>query len=357
MNTMTNPRSLLPAPHPDQRIAVLARGQHGVVTRAQLLEAGLSSKMVRSRLESGRLVRLHQGTYLLGTLKGDLEPPRARIVAAVLACGPGAAASHRTAGRSWLILRTPGSVGRTAPRLEVSVRWGRPRHRRIQIYRPRELPASDVTTLDGIRITTPLRTLRDLSTVLAPRELNRAAARAERLGLVSAEDLEGLPALHAGRRGAPALRSALTSDGGPTLTRSEAEERLLDLVRAASLPSPETNVTVGHYEVDFLWRQAGLVVEVDGFAHHRSRQSFENDRRRDSASWPPGSAYSGSRGGSSWRTAKAPSPASPASSGPSAPLRLAARRRPRPEDSRPGRRARPQAQSTSSAASRSRAPQ
>ena len=67
----------------------------------------------------------------------------------------------------------------------------------------------------------------------------------------------------------------------PALTRSEAEERLLALVRAAGLPPTETNSRVGHHEVDFLWRAARLVVEVDGYAFHASRASFERDRLRD----------------------------------------------------------------------------
>ena len=70
-------------------------------------------------------------------------------------------------------------------------------------------------------------------------------------------------------------------DEGPTLTRSEAEERFLALVRAARLPPPECNTRIGPYEVDFLWRSERLVVEVDGYAFHSSRLAFERDRRRD----------------------------------------------------------------------------
>jgi very-short-patch-repair endonuclease len=83
------------------------------------------------------------------------------------------------------------------------------------------------------------------------------------------------------RRGSRALRAAL--DGEPALTRSEAERRLLALIRAARLPRPETNVRVEGYEVDFLWRPQRLIVEVDGFAYHSSRHAFERDRARDAA--------------------------------------------------------------------------
>ena len=77
------------------------------------------------------------------------------------------------------------------------------------------------------------------------------------------------------------LRVLLDRREGPALTRSEAEGRLLALVRAARLSRPELNVRVAGHEVDFLWREVGLVVEVDGFAFHSSREAFERDRLRD----------------------------------------------------------------------------
>jgi very-short-patch-repair endonuclease len=77
------------------------------------------------------------------------------------------------------------------------------------------------------------------------------------------------------------LRALLTRERGPALTRSEAEERLLALVRQAGLPAPECNVRIAGHEVDFLWRASRLIVEVDGYAFHGSRDAFERDRRRD----------------------------------------------------------------------------
>jgi very-short-patch-repair endonuclease len=65
------------------------------------------------------------------------------------------------------------------------------------------------------------------------------------------------------------------------MTRSEAERRLLELVRAARLPAPATNRRLHGHEVDFVWRPQRLVVEVDGYAFHSSRSAFERDRRRD----------------------------------------------------------------------------
>ena len=83
------------------------------------------------------------------------------------------------------------------------------------------------------------------------------------------------------KRGAAALRALLQSEAGPALTRSAAEELLLTIVRTAGLPSPETNVRIGAYEVDFLWRSERLVVEVDGYRFHSSLPAFERDHVRD----------------------------------------------------------------------------
>jgi very-short-patch-repair endonuclease len=75
------------------------------------------------------------------------------------------------------------------------------------------------------------------------------------------------------------LRAATRTE--PALTRSEAERRLLELIRTAELPAPETNARIAGYEVDFVWHAQRLVVEVDGYAFHSMRSSFERDRRKD----------------------------------------------------------------------------
>jgi hypothetical protein len=98
------------------------------------------------------------------------------------------------------------------------------------------------------------------------RRLEQALEEALRSRLVEEADIEALVARSPGRHGSGILRSLLDRTHGPALTRSEAEERFLALVRAGDLSPPETNVRVGRHEVDFLWRPARLVVEVDGFA-------------------------------------------------------------------------------------------
>jgi very-short-patch-repair endonuclease len=121
----------------------------------------------------------------------------------------------------------------------------------------------------------------DVAAGLAGAELDRALEHALVGRLESRDSLLELLDRHRGGRGARALRTALDALVEPRLTRSEAERRLLGLVRAARLPVPEANVRLAGHEVDLLWRDRGFVVEVDGYAFHGGRAAFERDRRRD----------------------------------------------------------------------------
>jgi very-short-patch-repair endonuclease len=109
----------------------------------------------------------------------------------------------------------------------------------------------------------------------------QAYAEAQARRLVSTAGLWAVVCRNGKRPGAGVLSAILDAGAGPALTRSEAEERLLSLIRSAGLPPPETNVRLGAHEVDFLWRSERLIVEVDGFRFHASRAAFERDRLRD----------------------------------------------------------------------------
>ena len=263
----------------DDRVAELSAGQHGVVTRKQLLAAGLTSRQVERRLSSGRLQGMHRGVYLIGSLRGDLKPPRAAEMAAVLACGPGALLSHRHGAAVWELLPTP---SRSAS-VHVLTPGDRTPTRRpgIVAHRATDLTPGEASAVDGIPVTSPLRTIADLAALVTGRELERAVARAERLELVSGAELRGLLARTRGRPGARLLRAVIQREGGAKLTRSEAESRFLDLVRGTGLPQPEVNHLAHGHELDFFWPQHEIAVEVDGFAYHGSRRSFGADRRRD----------------------------------------------------------------------------
>jgi len=170
-----------------------------------------------------------------------------------------------------------------APRaVEVSVpRRERRRIKGVRIHRVRSLPPDEVTTIAGIPVTTPTRTLLDLAGTLTAREVEQALARALRGQLVMRDEMRAMLKRHPKHRGAAVLRQLLNAEDDPPFTRSEAEEKLLEITRTARLPRPELNVSVLGHEVDFLWRSARVVAEVDGYAFHALARSFAADRRRD----------------------------------------------------------------------------
>lgn len=252
----------------------LGEAQHSVCRRVQLLDRGIPARTIDRMVRTGRLLVRQRGVYQIGP-----QPmPRAPEMVAVLACGAESRISHRSAA---LLRDLVDGVGHDNP-TEVSVpRRKRPRVGGVRIHRVRDLLPDEVTTVDGIPVTTPARTLLDLAEVLPAREVEQAFATGLRKRLVTADDMRAMVARHPRHRGAPMWRKLLHIEGGPAFTRSEAEERLLDIVRSARLPRPELNARVLHHEVDFIWRAARLIVEVDGYAFHNSAHSFVADRRRD----------------------------------------------------------------------------
>ncbi|MGH2948485.1 MAG: DUF559 domain-containing protein [Solirubrobacteraceae bacterium] len=196
------------------------------------------------------------------------------MLAAVLACGPGAVLSHRSAAALWELRPS------ARERIEVTsaARVGE-RERAIELHRVRRLEPADVTVHRDVPITTVARTFVDLAGVIQPEALERALAQAEILNLFSLNAMLDVLSRSNGRRGAQALRAALTEP--PALTRSELERRMLALCRRHRLTKPLVNATVCGFEVDFFWPAARLAVETDGGAYHRTRRAFEEDRRRD----------------------------------------------------------------------------
>jgi very-short-patch-repair endonuclease len=255
----------------------VAERQLGLITRAQLHAAGFSGGAIDRATASGWLRRVHRGVYRVG----PVVAPHSRELAAVLASGP-AAVSHVSAAalRGLLPNRGGGPV-------DVKVVGGdRGRVPGIRPHRVAAFGPGEVTMVGVIPVTNPLQTLLDLANLAAlGRErvgvVERAVARADRVGLVSLAALaEAVEAL-CGRAGSGLLRAVLRLPGGPAFTRSAAEEALLALIREAGLPPPAVNASILGFEVDFLWPNHRLVVEVDGFAFHASRASFLADHRRD----------------------------------------------------------------------------
>jgi very-short-patch-repair endonuclease len=259
----------------DRLIARIAARQNGVVSRTQLLAAGVAASSIDRRLRAGRLHPVHRGVYLVGHVA---MPDGAPEMAAVLAYGRGAVISHHTATFWWQFLPHPAEQ---RP-IDITVAGRHPGRRSdIRVHRVASLARRDFWIRDSVPITTPARTLLDLAAVASADELDRAFAEAQVLRLVDARGLEDQIARNLGRRGLCALRRLI--DDGPGPTRNEAERRLLRLVRDAGLPEPRVNTRIGRYEVDFLWPEHRLAVEIDGFAAHGNRRAFERDRNRDAA--------------------------------------------------------------------------
>jgi very-short-patch-repair endonuclease len=249
----------------DHLIARLAGQRRGVVTRAQLLAGGVSRRQIDTRLRDGRLHPLHRGVVAVGHLALHPDAP---LVAALLAVGPGAVLSHRTAAVRW------GLVPIDAGLIRLTNDASRPtRHRGLLLHRA-VLESSERTRCEGLPITTPLRTLQDLAAT-EPALLDRAVNEAYARGLARPGDLAPRP----GQRGAKLLRHVVGTN--PGVTRSTAERALRRLLTRAGLPVPETNVAVGPWEVDLRWAEQRVVAEVDGYAAHSSRRAWERDHRKD----------------------------------------------------------------------------
>lgn len=196
-------------------------------------------------------------------------------MAAVLACGDDAVLSHSSAAALWRI--------GYERRAEVELSLPSQSHRKVaglRIHRRPSLAARDVTTEHGIPVTTPVRTLIDISLRLDRRGVERAINEADKYDLVHPPGLRRAIEARAGEPGAATLRSILDRRTF-RLTKEELERRFLPLARKAGLPVPLTGQWVNEFEVDFYWPDLGLVVETDGLRYHRTPAEQARDRLRD----------------------------------------------------------------------------
>lgn len=250
----------------------LAKRQHGVIARRQLLALGFSSDAIQHRIANGRLHPVRRGVYAVG--RADLTE-KGHWMAAVLSCGPEAALSHTSAAALWEIRPQRGG------QIEVSV----PAHvaRRgegIAVHRRANLDASELTRHEGIAVTTPVATLIDLAALLARDQLEAAINEADKQDLTDPERLRAALDASPPRAGVRILRETLDRRTF-TLTDSALERRFLPLVRKAGLPPPLTRQRVNGFRVDFFWPDLGLVVETDGLRYHRTPAVQARDRLRD----------------------------------------------------------------------------
>lgn len=256
----------------DRLISEVAGRQHGVVARSQLLEAGLTARQVAWRLRNGRLHHVHRGVYLVGHV---VPLPRAPEMAALLACGPEAVISHRSAAAFWNLLSYPAQAD-----VSVTVPLRRsPCRPRIEIHRA-DLPRRDWMPRDSLRVTNPARTILDMAACQDDYDLERLVAEAQYRRLVGEPQLRDQLDRNPGRHGAPKLRAVLDLPGGPRRTRSPAERRMLRLLREGGFQGYELNMRIHGYEVDVVWPELDFAVEIDGYDGHAGRVAFERDRLR-----------------------------------------------------------------------------
>lgn len=261
------------------QISPLATRQHGVISRTQLRGLGFTRDQVATRIEDGTLIRIHRGVFAVGHRAIGRH---GQMLAAVLACGEGAAVSHGTAAELLGLWRKQPVLiditsGRQAGRKTDGVRWHRSR-----------VGADEVDRRDGIPCTSVTRTLVDLAGRLGDRSLRGLVEQAAVLRLLDVEDIDRVLARRR-RRGAPRLRAILAPwhelGGDQPRLRSVLEAKLLAAILQAGLPAPKCNVKLqldGHrFEVDFLWAEQRVVVEADGAETHGTSVAFHRDRRRD----------------------------------------------------------------------------
>jgi hypothetical protein len=195
--------------------------------------------------------------------------------------GAGAVLSHRSAAALWGLRPT------TLAEIEISASRKVRSRPGVQTYRL-VIPSDEVTVVEGIPVTSSPRTLLDLATVIGPRALARAVEQSEVLRLTDALSLPDLVARHRGRRGVPAVRRILARervDAAVTRSRSRTASSLSSRTPTclARTSTPRLELSGGWIEVDCMWRGPRVMVELDGYASHRTREAFERDRARDRA--------------------------------------------------------------------------
>jgi very-short-patch-repair endonuclease len=260
----------------------LARSQHWVVTRRQLLELGLGPEAIRHRLRTGRLIPVMRGVYAVGRPAID---SRGRWMAAVLACGSHARLSHCSAAALMgMRPEEPGPIDIVVPDHVARRRPGIRVHRHSAGDSPKGEQGRWPTSgfVDRIPVTGPVSTLVDLATRISTDQLEAAVNEADHRDLIDPENLrEALDSIPA-RPGIARLRRLLDRDTF-LLTETRLEQLFLPLVRAAGLSLPQTQVWLNEYRVDFFWPDLLLVVEADSLRYHRTPAKQAADNRRDQA--------------------------------------------------------------------------
>jgi very-short-patch-repair endonuclease len=275
---MSAPRAYLRAfPLPkwgsmEAAIAAVAARQHGAFTRTQALAEGFTPMMIRQRCTSGRWIVLHRGVYAIA---GVPRTWRQDVMAAVLACGEGAAASGITAGVLWVLTETPSVTVHVVAASRRRTRHG------IVVHEGR-LSRTDVRVVDGIPTTGPNRTLVDLAGALTESQLEGALDTAMFRGLTSLKALrryiDARCLQH--RRGVGALNRLIEDRASKGVPESKLERIFLAKLRNSRLPAPTRQFRVGRRRIDMSYPEHRIMVELDGHSTRYARSDLQKHSRR-----------------------------------------------------------------------------
>ena len=253
----------------EERIASIASRSHGVITRHELLEAGVSPTEIRRRVRRGTLFRVHRAVFRVGHQAPSVL---ARYMAAVKACGDGSLLAGRAAAHLLGLLKDPPSLPEVLTARERRIRG-------IVTHRVRRTGIRDGTTWRGIPVTTVQRTLVDLAGVLDEDELAGAVHRADARHHIRPDQVEQVLRRRQTWPGARKLRRVIWGELPVTLSRLE--RRFLERLRNAGVPLPKTNRRVNGRYVDCRWPEHRLTVELDSYRYHHTRHAWEQDRERE----------------------------------------------------------------------------
>jgi len=253
----------------EKKLAELASRSHGVVTRQELLSAGLTRNEIASRIRHGGLIRVHRGVFRVGHVAPSLE---ARYLAGVKACGEKSLLAGSAAAHLFGLLKRPPSLPEV---LTASQR----RPKGVVARRARRSDLTDGTVWRDIPVTNIPRTLVDLAAVLAEEDLARAFHEAAVRHRIRPDRVEAVLSRRHNWPGARKLRRVIWGETPVTLSRLES--RFLDCLRAASLPQPDVNRRIGRRYVDCRWPGHRLTVELDSYRYHGTRHAWEQDLERE----------------------------------------------------------------------------
>ena len=273
MGTLNGAMTTKNVPMPGRRAWALAKRDHHVVTREELLGLGYSDEAIRHRVRTGRLHRKARGVFAVGSPN---LTKYGRWMVAIKRCGPGAVLSSLSAAVLWGIWAREGhQIHVTVPRVR------NPRAKGVKVSR-RDLPRGSVTKHHGIPVTSLVQTLIDLATVLHREHLEHVIGQADAKNLLHADTLREELERRKGQRGVALLIEILDRDAF-VLTHSKLERMFLPLAQRAGLPKPKAQRQLGRHRVDFFFEELDLVVECDSLRYHRTQFQQREDRARDHA--------------------------------------------------------------------------